>query len=237
VSRLPLLLSVPHAGWQVPPEVGDLCILSHREIVEDGDEGAAEIYFGLEREVEAMVTTRIARAVIDMNRPEDDRGRDGVVKTHTCWDVPVYRTSLPEKAVAALLRRYHRPYHARLRALGKSNVLLGVDCHTMAAVGPPVGPDPGKQRPKVCLSNANGTCPAEWMDDLVACFQHTLDSPISVNTPFSGGHIIRLHSTELPWVQLELSRAPFLSDGEKQLRVLEALRLWSAKTLLRDRHE
>ena len=28
--KLPILLSVPHAGWKIPPEVQDICILSKK---------------------------------------------------------------------------------------------------------------------------------------------------------------------------------------------------------------
>ena len=73
---LPLLLSVPHAGLVIPPEVQDLCALRKEEIIEDGDEGAAEIFLPLQREVSAMVTTLVARAILDMNRAEEDRGKD-----------------------------------------------------------------------------------------------------------------------------------------------------------------
>jgi len=42
-----------------------------------------------------------------------------------------------------------------------SGVMLGIDCHTMAAKGPPIGPDPGKERPLVCLSNARRDLPSK----------------------------------------------------------------------------
>jgi N-formylglutamate amidohydrolase len=38
--KLPLLLSVPHRGERIPEEVEDICILTHQEIVDDGDEGS-----------------------------------------------------------------------------------------------------------------------------------------------------------------------------------------------------
>ena len=78
---LPFLVSVPHAGLSVPPEVEGLCILEEQDIIEDGDEGAAEIYYPLKDQVTAFVFTDIARAIVDMNRREDDRTKDGVVKT------------------------------------------------------------------------------------------------------------------------------------------------------------
>jgi N-formylglutamate deformylase len=231
MNRLPLLLSVPHGGWLVPPEVSYVCTLSHRDILEDGDEGAFEIYIGMEDQVEALLATWVARAFVDLNRAEDDRSKDGVVKTHTCWDVPVYRVFPPEKVVEELLSKYHRPYHQRLSELSSSGVKLGIDCHTMAVKGPPVGPDPGKERPMVCLSNAGGTCPQEWMHVMESCFQDVFDEPIEVNHPFKGGHIIRYHASEMPWIQLDLSRTPRLSNDEKRSRVLSALESWCRQVL------
>ncbi|NIV45393.1 MAG: hypothetical protein GWN46_00395, partial [Gammaproteobacteria bacterium] len=139
---------------------------------------------------------------------------------------PVYRSPLGEKTVERLLQRYYRPYHARLTALADSSVRLGIDCHTMAAHGPPVGPDPGRERPWVCLSNGDGTCPREWMDALARCFARAFGREPSINTPFKGGYITRTHAAEMPWVQLEVSRASFLSLQEKRARVLDAARNW-----------
>lgn len=226
---LPILLSVPHAGLTVPPEVEQDCILTRQEIIEDGDEGAAGIY-DLEGEVAQFVTADVARAIVDVNRPEDDRRADGVVKTHTCWNVPVYRAFPPDDVVAILLTRYYRPFHARLTGAAREGVRLGIDCHTMAAVGPPIGPGAGVGRPWICLSNADRTCPADWLRSLAACLEHAFEHPVSVNEPFKGGFIIQSHAGELPWVQLELSRAPFLPDSAKRARVLGALREWTAGT-------
>ena len=228
---LPLLISVPHAGLEVPPLVAPYCVLTREQIVEDGDEGAAEIY-NIEDEVEAFVTTTVARAIVDLNRAEDDRRKDGVVKTHTCFDVPVYDPFPPEEVVESLVGTYHHPYHARLSELASaSGVRLGVDCHTMLASGPPVSPDPGVERPWVCLSNADGTCPQQWVEDLQRAFEKLLGRNVRVNDPFRGGYITRTHAAEMPWVQVELSRAPFLSNVEKRGLVLEALRDFSVRML------
>lgn len=222
---LPLLLSVPHAGLLVPREVEERVILTKQEIIEDGDEGAAEIYWPLEKEVAAFVTTQVARAIVDLNRAEDDRRQDGIIKTHTCWDVPVYRDFPSEDLIRILLEKYYHPYHEKLSHFPEG-IKLGVDCHTMAAQGPPVGPDPGAIRPSVCLSNADGTCPQEWLESLAECFSKAFEAEVALNHPFKGGHIIRSHSHELPWVQLELSRTPYLSNKDKGLRVLNALVDW-----------
>jgi formiminoglutamase len=224
--KLPLIISVPHAGLRIPGEVEPLCILEPEEIARDGDEGAGEIY-DIAGTVEEFVTTDVARAVLDMNRSEDDRRADGIVKTHTCWNVPVWRTPLTEETVDRLLGSYYRPYHARLaRAARSPGVRFGVDCHTMAAKGPPIGPGAGVERPAVCLSDGDGACPSPWFERLAGCLERAFGRSVSRNDPFRGGFIIRHHARELPWVQLELSRAPFASNAEKRDAVVRALREW-----------
>jgi formiminoglutamase len=222
-ARLPLLISLPHAGFEVPPEAKPYCALRPRDILRDSDEGAADIY-DIEPEVACFVSTPIARAIVDLNRSESDRSKDGVVKTHTCRDVPVYRPSPPEPVLRDLIARYHRPYHARLRELAKREVMLGIDCHTMAAKGPPAGSDLGAERPAVCVSHADGTCPQRYLRPLILCLSEAFAGfAVSVNHPIRGGHIIRCHAGELPWVRLEFSRGSFLPTHAKRERLLYAL--------------
>lgn len=220
---LPLLISVPHAGFVIPPEVQDLCILTPEQILADSDEGAAEIY-NLQSQIAKYLTTDIARAIVDLNRAEDDRRSDGVVKTHTCWNEPVYREPLSEALIHTLLKKYYFPYHQQLTDLAKkTQINLGLDCHTMAAFGPPVGPDPDKKRPWICLSNDDKTCPKPWLEKLAECFKKTFENQVSINQPFRGGYIVRSHADELPWIQIELSRDSFYPNAEKQSRILEAI--------------
>lgn len=223
---LPFLLSVPHAGRTVPPEVAALCMLKKDDILKDSDGGADVIYFPMKEIVDAFVTTHIARAIVDLNRAEDDRRKDGVVKTHTSWNVPIYRDPLSEELVEELLERYHRPYHQRLDELSPS-VVVGIDCHTMAAVGPPAGPDPGVTRPAVCLSNDDGTCPPAWLASLAEVIETVMETTVSINLPFRGGYITRRRPGGIPWLQIEFSRDQFLSDIEKGSRLLEAFQKWN----------
>lgn len=224
---LPLLVSIPHSGLTIPPEVKDLCILAKKDIVADSDSGAAEIY-DIAAEVAACQTTDIARAIVDLNRAADDFRKDGVIKTHTCYNVPVF-SSQPDRAlVATLLGQYHRPYHDSLSRLSRrAAIICGLDCHTMATIGPPESPNPGKKRPLVCISNADGTCPDAWLAKLAGIFRKLFPGEqITVNTPFRGGYIIRRHATELPWLQLEFSRTGHFSNEAKREALLDALAHW-----------
>ncbi|MBW2466082.1 MAG: N-formylglutamate amidohydrolase [Deltaproteobacteria bacterium] len=231
--KLPFLVSVPHAGLQIPREVQDICILSPEDIYADSDGGAAEIYFDLEKHVESFISSDVARAIVDLNRAVDDFRKDGVIKTHTCYDVPVYRKFPSPEMIQRLLASFYHPYHQQLESLAdKEKIRVGIDCHTMAAVGPPVGPDAGKERPLVCLSNADGTCPDEWLYQLARSFEKVFpDEKVNINSPFKGGYIVRNHSAEMPWLQIELSRTERISDSDKKTAVWEALSAWSNNVL------
>lgn len=222
---LPVLISLPHAGLKVPEALQANCLLTLEQIIKDGDEYAQEIYSPLQNEVAAFVTTDIARAVLDMNRAEDDRRKDGIVKTHTCWDEPIWRNPLDEATIQWLLDNHHRTYHRQLNRMAEQpDLILAVDCHTMAAVGPPVGPDPGMERPQVCLGNAKGqSCPDEWMMMLQSAFQEYFPGQVTLNNPFSGGYITQHHGHEMHWVQLELSRGNFAEPGQKSQWIHDAL--------------
>jgi N-formylglutamate deformylase len=223
---LPIALSVPHAGLQVPSWLSERYLLSEAQTVADGDVGAFEIY-SLQSEVTLFARTPIARAVLDMNRAAVDVQRaDGVVKTHSCWQEPVWSAPLVGEDVQRLLDEYHEPYHRELSSWA-GRVKLGVDCHTMSGVGPPIGPDAGCRRPLVCLSDGKGaTCPASWVAAMHDCLSHYFGDDVAVNTPFAGGHITRTHGVEMPWVQLELSRTDEVSIADKRAGVQMALRDW-----------
>lgn len=227
MSTMPLLISVPHAGTRIPYEVLELNRLSRRQIVSDGDAGAATIYGPLKNHVRHFVAADVARAYVDLNREETDIRKDGVVKTHTCWDEPVYSSPLSPERVRTLIRKYHRPYHQKLETLARGGVIMGIDCHTMAETGPPVGPDSGMRRPHVCIGDTGGTsCPGPWTELLAKCLKRSFEGEVRINSPFGGGWVTRRHQQSLPWIQVELSRAPFASESEKGLRMLKALRLF-----------
>lgn len=227
MEKLPFLISVPHAGLQIPPEVETNNLLTLSEIVQDSDEGAANIYEPLRPQVRHFITTNIARAFVDLNRAEDDIRKDGVVKTHTCWDVPIYKQKLTSDVIQQLITRYHRPYHEQLTALANKDVILAIDCHTMAEYGPPVGPDAGAKRPLVCLGNVHGkSCPAEWVEQMASYFKKEFDGHVTINTPFAGGYVTQVHSREMPWIQLELSRSSYFTTEVKGIKVAAALSSW-----------
>ena len=223
MNKLPLLISVPHAGLIVPREVEKICILSNDDIVVDGDEGAAVIY-AISEHVESYHSSSIARAIVDLNRAEDDRRQDGVVKTHTIWGARAYSHFPDEELIQLLLKKYYHPYHQQLEKAAGGKVKMGIDCHTMAAKGATLAEDKDVERPLISVGDNEGkSLPLAWREAFVYCLEKAFGLPVFINQPFPGGHITATHSTELPWIQLEFSRAPFYPLEEKRERLLQAL--------------
>jgi N-formylglutamate deformylase len=248
VSPLPIVLSTPHGGTETPPELADRVVASRQDVFEDGDAFTREIY-DLAGRVAHVQAARIARAFVDLNRAEDDRppaNPDGVVKTATCFDRPIYSEPLDDALVERLLSRYHRPYHEGLaNAAHGTGAVLGLDCHSMAAHPPPVAPDADRPRPLFCLGNGEGqTCDDRLLRQLGARLCEAFDcrsEEVALNRPFKGGYITRRHGRNpLPWIQVEMNRSLYLAEpwfggnervAPERLRELRE-RFWTALSRL-----
>jgi N-formylglutamate deformylase len=218
---LPVLLSIPHGGTAVPTPWRERMRLTPRELFADGDACTPEIY-DLGDAVAAVVQAEVARALVDLNRAPDDRppaNPDGVVKTTTAYGRPIWRDGVapsPDEA-DTLIATYHAPYHGRLAALAaREGVVLGLDCHSMAAVAPPAARGPGAPRPPFCLSDRDGrSAPSALVARVREALATTFGlstAEVAVNTPFQGGYIVARHGgAPIPWLQVEMSRAWYLT--------------------------
>jgi len=219
---LPVLVSIPHGGLDEPDEISGRVNLSEEEILGESDAFTRRIY-DLGDRVRRVIKAEVARAIIDLNRdaerlPPSDY--DGVIKDVTTYGVAVYK---PGKApgpdlIEHLLERYYEPYFEKIEAAIRDESLeLCIDCHSMAAVGPTLAKDAGERRPMLCLGNAFGkSCSDETLERLRDCFAKAFDLPreeVGLNSPFPGGHITRTYGNNpRPWVQIEMSRAMYLTE-------------------------
>jgi len=246
-ARLPILISVPHGGTTIPPEVADRIRLTAREVLGDSDTFTRELY-DFRQNVAAFIAYPIARAVVDVNRsPEDQppKNPDGVIKTRTVQGLQVYQAGgYPDEGlISTLLQTYYYPFHERLaELLDAHGVQLALDCHSMLPLAPPTKEHAGRPRPLICLSNRGDTrgmpkagqgpttCPPEWLQALADSFRHAFaaeDGQITLNEPFAGGYISQHHHrrTGIPWIQIELNRKLYLAEpyfDPESLRVAEA---------------
>jgi formiminoglutamase len=217
---LPILLSIPHGGTRAPEELGGRVCITSNDLFDDSDAFTLDIY-DLDGDVARVVKTDIARAFVDLNRASDDRpphNPDGVVKTATCFNRPIYiQGREPDEVLTErLLERYHEPYHARLAdAVSEPDIRLALDCHSMLSHAPPIGKDHGAARPPFCLGNRDGgTAPDRLLRDFAEAIGQAFEistSSIGLNDPFKGGYITQRHGgSSLPWIQMEMNRSWYL---------------------------
>lgn len=220
--QLPILITIPHGGTQIPPEIKSNLAISYSDILKDCDTFSRHIYT-LNGCVADTIVFETARAAVDVNRAPEDLpplSPDGAIKSITCYNKPVYRHGkVPDKAlIHTLLAKYYFAFHGRIKESidqNINNVRLGIDCHTMAEYAPWSEEREKSARPLICLSNNNGnSCPDEMVEKLRIClskaFNFQLDD-ISINDPFSGGFIVRTYGNKpLPWIQIELNRNQYM---------------------------
>ncbi|MCK4836174.1 MAG: N-formylglutamate amidohydrolase [Candidatus Aminicenantes bacterium] len=249
--KQPVLISIPHGGWKVAEEIKDIWALSPEDAFHDGDPLTSQIYDFSDR-VSVQIIMEYYRAVVDLNRQPDDiapKNPDGVIKSHTCYKVEVYKPNrLPDEDLKSiLLEKYYFPYHKQLQnCLKLDDIRMGFDCHSMAAVSPPIDDNVGTPRPLICLGNlGNGqgqvsephnriTCDPGILhlmrDEFLRVFQHEdvdieIPAICTMNIPFEGGYITRqMGNKGFPFIQIEMSRVLYLTEpyfDEDTLRVDE----------------
>ncbi|MEO6363237.1 MAG: N-formylglutamate deformylase [Caldimonas sp.] len=244
----PLLLSLPHVGTEIPPDIGQR-LVPRAHAVEDTDWHLAEVY-DFARELGAsIVVPRWSRYVIDLNRPPENTpmyagaNNTELVPTRFFTGEPLYRDSdNPDAAeVAHRIAAYWRPYHdalatelARLKAEHGHAVLW--DGHSIQAELPWLFA--GR------LSDLNlGTADAQsCAPSLRAGLMRVLDAQHAfshvTDGRFKGGHITRHYgrpSEGVHAVQMEMCWSCYLADGAVGAAAMatDAMRLAGLRPVLR----
>ena len=223
MSKLPVLLSIPHGGTKRPSELdGHLCITEHDQF-DDSDPFVVEIY-DLGDKVQRVIKTDIARAFVDLNRSLQDippKNPDGLIKSSTCYDKPIYlKGREPDDTLRNLLiEMYYKPYHRQIqKSLSELDLQLCIDCHSMAEFAPFISPDKdNKERPLFCLSNQDGKTSSSEIIELFAeciCKSFLINKKdVTLNEPFKGGYITKTYGNNpIPWIQVEMNRNQYLTE-------------------------
>jgi N-formylglutamate amidohydrolase len=127
-GRTAVLVEVPHAGLIIPDALRDEILASRETLQRDADLHVDELYRLAPSVGAALLTARLSRYVVDLNRAPDDVDLDpshglaglrsaqprGVVWRVTTEGRPVLRRPLSARLVQQRLSLYHEPYHLRL---------------------------------------------------------------------------------------------------------------------------
>ena len=128
-GRTPVIVEVPHAGLVIPDALRDDILAGDDALARDADLHVDALYAHAPAAGAALLTARISRYVVDLNRAPDDIDLDanehspvrvgqprGVVWRVTTEGRPALRRPLDHAALRKRLDLYHAPYHEVLRA-------------------------------------------------------------------------------------------------------------------------
>jgi len=225
-GRLPLLISMPHAGLGLTPAVREGLVDQARSLP-DTDWHILRLYDFARDLGASVVAAEYSRFVIDLNRPDDDKplyaGATTGLYPATLFDgKPLFREgqvpSVEERAT--YLEEIWRPYHDTIRReLDRLRAEFGYallwDAHSIRSHIPHLFD--GKL-PDFNLGTFNGaSCHPELAERLqTACAQAKGYSHV-LNGRFKGGHITRHYGdpgNDIHAVQLELAQCNYMNETE-----------------------
>lgn len=163
-TPLPIAIVLPHSGLAIPPEWSGRTQLSAAHLFNEADIYADQL-FDFREQVLIWESFPYARALIDVNRPDDDvtaayphlfRPGDGIIKRRTSYGQPVFLPGAePDAALERqLIAAYWQTWQDRLAAIAADpRIRLVIDAHSMAAFGPSHYSDPAQARPRFELAN------------------------------------------------------------------------------------
>lgn len=233
----PLLISVPHDGCHLPPEMSAR-MTPEGIALPDTDWHVAELY-SFARELGAsMLVANYSRYVVDLNRPAtDDNLYEGQVATGLCPTQTfsgddIYVSGAPRgDEVVRRIESWWRPYHEQLeqtleRLRARHGYALLWDAHSIASVVPRLFDG---ELPVLNIGTHAGRSCAPEIERVVA--EPALASNYSsvLNGRFQGGYITRHYGEperRVHAVQLEIAQREYMNEstGQFDAHLAEQLR-------------
>lgn len=224
-EEIALLVSIPHTGTFVPPEIA-----AHFATPAMGEGVMAdwhlhELYAFLpDLGIDVLHATH-HRFVVDLNRPPDARplypGRfeTGLVPTETFQGEAIWRTPPSAEEIAHRRERYHRPYHAELeRLLADKRARFGrcylIDAHSVESRASRLH---GRLQEDIYLGDRDGKTCDPWFTQFVRELFEKENLKVSVNHPYKGGYITAHYPAEgVQTLQIEMCQHLYMNEGEPE---------------------
>ncbi len=217
----PLLVSVPHDGWQIPSAIAQYMTGEARGIP-DTDWHVAQLYDFVRDHGISMLTANFSRYVIDLNRPADDSAMypdqldTGLCPKCTFAGDAIYAEDI-EIETRLRIEGFWQPYHDKLAAtlaalVEKHGYALLWDAHSIRSQVPALF---NGELPVLNLGTWGGrSCDPQIAAAVVAAAQASpYDSVIDAR--FKGGYITRHYgqpADDIHAIQLELAQRAYMDE-------------------------
>jgi len=232
----PLLVSMPHVGTRLDPEVAQGLTEAGRAIM-DTDWYVDRLYNFLDDMGASTLIANYSRYVIDLNRPGDGeslypgQSETGLCPTTSFAGEPIHRTGCAPDA-AEITRRKEicwQPYHDKIRAelnriRNKFGYALLWDAHSIKARVPRFFEG---RLPDLNLGSGGGmSCDRGLAEGLFSIAEESAYSAV-LDGRFTGGYITRHYGNpaqNIHAIQLELSQTTYMAGSHFSRSRAERLR-------------
>ena len=232
-ARSAVIVSCPHAGRYYPEDLiaaGSIGIEALRDLE---DFAVDALLYDLRHTIIGGICSQIARAYIDVNRPEDALDENmfdepvtaakqsrkvqagyGLLPRVTSARTPIHDRLLPADAANQRIEYAYRPYHDKLQELlGNAKQSHGhyllVDCHSMPATD-----HYNRHLPDIVIGDCHGRTLAPYIGKQIDDFIRSKDFTIGWNAPYSGGYITSHYGKATSpdqSLQIEINRSLYMS--------------------------
>lgn len=245
--RLPIVVSVPHAGRDYPEALTSRTRLDLTALRRSEDPEVDALFAGARTLGAPMIVARTARLYVDLNRAPDEIDPEmfegmielpvdvrsmrtasglGVFPRFVSSGAEVYAAKLDPLEARRRLAEVHRPYHQALaELLVETRRIFGfallIDGHSMPSVSGPGEADHGKSRADFVLGDRHGGSAAAAIIDAAAVELTRRGYSVARNDPYAGAYIARHYgdpAAGLHVLQIEINRALYLDERRIERR-------------------
>jgi N-formylglutamate amidohydrolase len=222
-GELPLLISVPHDGRELPKDM-QARMTDVGLSIPDTDWHVAKLYeFAVDMGANILVAN-YSRYVVDLNRPADDAAlypgqvATGLCPLQTFAGESIYRSGgVDESEKANRIEKYWRPYHTHLQdtldALREEHrFALLWDAHSIPSVVPRLFDG---ELPELNLGSNNGGSCEQSIEEAVAAVATASSHSTAINGRFTGGYITRHYGDPengIHALQLEIAQRAYMDE-------------------------
>jgi N-formylglutamate amidohydrolase len=236
----PVVVEVPHAGLDVPPDLSEPSIATDEQRRRDADLFVDRLYASAPAHGAPLLVARVSRYVCDLNRDPEDvdalavsdlpnprpSAPRGFVWRLTTEGAPALSRPLAEGEWRARRDRVWAPYHDRLAALLEAaraahGFAVLISGHSMPSVGRAGHSDRGRRRADVVVGVRGGTSCAGAIRDLVSGHFSSRGYSVAIDDPYRGGATTERYgrpSESLHAVQIEVARALYMDEDRCAIR-------------------
>ena len=238
---LPVLLSVPHAGRDYPPDVLENLRISPNELLRLEDRYADLLLANAKKAGFATITAHKPRAWIDLNRAEDDvdremlrdvpvgacftastkqRGGLGLIPRRLSGAGDVWKRPFAFEDIQGRIVGHHRPYHEKVASIladmrRRFGFAILLDIHSM----PPIRESVHSPAPSFVVGDRFGKSAAGRFAEMIQAHIAASGHICSLNHPYAGDYILRTHGDPrrgIHAVQLEVDRTLYLDRALRE---------------------